>query len=88
VGKLPGDAVTHGALFAAAPTPRVVVGDPACQHCSVRGEVLAGHLQPEFIEAAERGQIRASKGSVRHVEVFQIRCVGTLIFGRPRPLSR
>ncbi|TXH16784.1 MAG: hypothetical protein E6R06_30425, partial [Mycobacterium sp.] len=27
-------------------------------------------------------------GSVRHVEVFRMRSVGTLIFERPRPLSR
>ena len=49
---------------------------------------LPGHLQPELIEAAERGQIRASEGSVRHVEVFQLGSVRTPIIGRPRPLPR
>ena len=51
-------------------------------------QALPGHLQPELIEAAERGQIRASEGSVRHVEVFQLGSVRTPIIGRPRPLPR
>src|SRR6185295_16783812 len=46
------------------------------------------HLQPELIEVAERRQIRASEGSVRHVEVFQLGGVRTPIIGRPRPLPR
>jgi hypothetical protein len=49
---------------------------------------LPGYLQSELIEAAERGQIRASEGSVRHVEVFQLGGVRTPIIGRPRPLPR
>jgi len=32
---------------------------------------LAGHDQAELIQAAERGQVRAAKGSLRHVEAFQ-----------------
>jgi hypothetical protein len=46
--------------------------DPAGEHGTVRLEALPGDHQPEFVEAAERGQVRASEGSVRHVEVFQI----------------
>lgn len=53
---------------------------------------MRGHLQPEFIKAAERRQVSAGEarpsGNVRHVEVFQMRRVGTFIFERPRPLSR
>ncbi|WP_186246080.1 hypothetical protein [Mycobacterium simulans] len=49
---------------------------------------LPTHLQPELIEAAERGQIRAREGSIRHVEVFQLGVVRTPIIARPRPLPR
>src|SRR5690606_34603215 len=48
---------------------------------------LAHDLQPEVIQPSERGQVRASEGSVRHVEVFPVGGVGTPIIGRPRPLS-
>ena len=44
--------------------------------------------EAELVQAGEGGQVRARKGSVRHVEVFQMRCVGTLILGRPRHLPR
>jgi len=88
VRKLAGDAVTRGALLAAAATPRTVVGDLAGQHRPVGSQALSGHLQPELIEAAERGRIRAPEGSVGHVEVFQLGGVRTPIIGRPRPLSR
>jgi len=47
---------------------------------------LARHLQPQVIQARERAQIRAIKGSIGHVEVFRMDGVGTLIIGRPRPL--
>lgn len=49
---------------------------------------MTDHFQPELIKAAERGQIRTNEDSVRHVEVFQMRRVGTFILGRPRPLPR
>jgi len=38
----------------------------------MRLQALPGHLEPELVEAAERGQVRADEGSVRHVEVFQM----------------
>ena len=47
---------------------------------------LAGHFQAQVIQARERAQIRATKGSMRHVEVFQMDGVGISIIGRPRPL--
>src|SRR5690606_39753398 len=49
---------------------------------------LPGHHQPEPVQARERRQIRGREGSVKHVEVFQTRRVGTLILGRPRPSPR
>ena len=44
--------------------------------------------QAELIQAAERGQVSAAEGSVRHVEVLQMGGVGTSILGRPRHLPR
>jgi len=92
MGRRAGDAVTRTALFAAATAPPILLGDPARQHGSVRVATLAGHLQAEFVEAAESGQASAGQarltGSVRHVEVFWMRRVGTFIFERPRLLSR
>ena len=49
--------------------------------------MLADDLEAELIEAGERGQVRASEGSVGHVEVFRMGSVRTSIFGRPRPPS-
>ena len=64
-----------------------VVGDPAGQHRPIRLQSLAHGLQTEVIQPSERGQVRASEGSVRHVEVFRMGGVRTSIIGRPRPLS-
>jgi hypothetical protein len=52
-----------------------------------RLEALTDDLQAEVVNPAERGQVRASEGSVRHVEVFRMGSVRTPILGRPRPLS-
>ncbi|WP_207085708.1 hypothetical protein [Nocardioides sp. S5] len=49
-------------------------------------KALAGDLKAELIEPAKLGQIRASEGSVRQVEVFQMASVRTSIIGRPRRL--
>ena len=88
MGQPSGHGVARAAFLAAPPTPSILVDDPTRQECPVRLNALPGHLQPELIEAAERGQIRASEGSVRHVEVFQLGSVRTPIIGRPRPLPR
>ena len=47
---------------------------------------LARHFQAQVIQARERAQVRVIKGSIGHVEVFQMDGVGTPIIGRPRPL--
>ena len=47
---------------------------------------LAGHFQAQVIQARERAQVRAIKGSIRHVEVFRMDGVGISIIERPRPL--
>ena len=47
---------------------------------------MARHLQPQAIQARERAQVRAIKGSIGHVEVFQMDGVGISIIERPRPL--
>jgi len=45
----------------------------------------ASCLQAELV-LAERNQVRAREGRVRHVAVFQLGGVRTSIIGRPRPL--
>ena len=47
---------------------------------------LARHFQAQVIQARERVQVRAIKGSIGHVEVFQMDGVGISIIERPRPL--
>jgi len=87
MGKTPDHGVTRDALAAAAPTPLIGLEDAAGQHSAVGFESLPDDVEAELLEAAERGQVRAREGSVRHVEVFQMDGVGTSIFGRPRRLS-
>ena len=79
---VPGSSCTPGA---SAPALGAVIGlqDPARQDRAIRLQTLADHDQAELIQAAERGQVRAAEGSVRHVEVFQMGGVGTSILGRP-----
>ena len=43
---------------------------PTGQHRPIRLQALTHHLQAELVEAAERAEIRAHEGSVKHVEVF------------------
>lgn len=87
----PGHGVTRRSLAAAAAAPLVGLEDPTRKDRAIGLEALASHFEPELVETAEGGQISAAEaghgGSVSHVEVFQMRRVGTLIFGRPRPLS-
>ena len=47
---------------------------------------LARHFQAQVIQARERAQVGAIKGSIGHVEVFQVDGVGISIIERPRPL--
>lgn len=51
----------------------------------------AQHFEKESLRTSssqlERGHIRASEGSVRHVEVSRMEGVGTSSLGSPRPLS-
>ena len=47
---------------------------------------LARHFQAQAIQACESAQVRAIKGSIGHVEVFQMDGVAISIIGRPRPL--
>ena len=78
--------VTRNALASAASTPLVLTSNTASQHCMVWPNALARHFQAQVIQACERAQVRAIKGSIGHVEVFQMDGVGISIVGRPRPL--
>jgi hypothetical protein len=51
-------------LEAAPSAPLVGLDDPASQHSTVGFEALAGDDKAELVEPAERGQVRASEGSV------------------------
>ena len=64
--------VAHDALAATASTPLIRLHDPTGQNGPPGFESLSDHHQAEFVHAAERGQVRASEGSVSHVEVFQM----------------
>ena len=81
-----GHAVARRAFAAAAPAPLVRARRPGRRAPPVRFETLPDDLEAELVEAAERGQVRAREGSVRHVEVFRMGGVRTSILGRPRPL--
>jgi hypothetical protein len=63
------------------PTTGVVGDDPARQHRPIRLDPLPDGHEAERVETSERGQVRASEGSVKQVEVSWIRRVGTLIPG-------
>ena len=95
MGQPPDHAVARGALAATAPAPPLIAArgfdDPARQHRPARFQALTGHLQPELVQTAERRQIGTAAaridnntGRVRHVEVFRVGGVGTLIRGGPR----
>ena len=87
VRQRPGDGVARHALTPAPSAPAVVLHDAAGQHRPIRLQSLADDFQAEVIETSERGQVRASEGSVRHVGVFRMGGVRTSIIGRPRPRS-
>jgi hypothetical protein len=62
--------------------PAVRFDDPAREDCTIRGQALPSDFEAELVEPAERGQVRAGEGSVRHVEVLQMGSVRTPILGR------
>ena len=78
--------VARRALAAAAPAPLIRLDHTAGQDCPIRLKALPNNREAELIQPAERGQVEAGEGSVRHVEVFQLGGVRTPIIGRPRPL--
>jgi len=83
--QAPDHRVTQGALTSAASTPPVLTNDAARQHCMVWPHALAGHFQAQAIQARERAQVRAIKGSIGHVEGFRMDGVTISIIERPRP---
>ena len=84
--QAPDHRVTRNTLAPAAATPPILTSNAACQHCVVWLNALTRHLQPQVIQARERAQVGAIKGSIGHVEVFQMDGVGISIIERPRPL--
>ena len=86
VRQAPDHRVTRNRLAPAVSAPSILTSNTACQHCIVGLNALAGHFQAQVIQARERAQVRAIKGSIGCVEVFQMDCVGISIIERPRPL--
>lgn len=86
--KPPDHRVPRNPSAAAATAPLVELDDAASDHRAVGLEPLPNGFETELIQSAERGQVRASEGSVVHVEVFRMGSVRTSILGRPRLLSR
>ena len=84
--QAPDHRVTSHALAPAAATPPILTNNTARQHCTVCLNALARHFQAQVIQARERAQVRAIKGSTGHVEVLRMDGVGTRIIERPRPL--
>lgn len=87
VRQIPDHDAPWGAMGSAAVAPVIRFDHPAGQHGPAWFQALAGGHEAEFVQPAELGQVTVVEGSVRHVEVFQMACVGTSICGRPRPLS-
>jgi hypothetical protein len=87
VGQPPDHGVARCPFAAAAAAPVVGFDHPAGEHRSIGFDALPDGVQAELVESAERGQVRASEGSVVHVEVFRMDGVRTSILGRPRRLS-
>ena len=69
-------------------TPVVRINHPTHQAYLTGFDPLHHNLQPQLIQACERGQIRANKGTVQHVEVSPQGYMRTPIIGRPRPQDR
>ena len=84
--QAPDHRVTSHALAPAASTPPILTNNAARQHCTVWPNALARHFQTQLIQARERAQVRTIKGSIGHVEVFQMDGVAISIIERPRPL--
>jgi hypothetical protein len=83
---VPHDGVARRAFTATAAAPLVRFDDPAREDSTVGFQTLPDGFEAELVEPAERGQVKASGGSVKHVEVSRMGSVRTSILGRPRPL--
>lgn len=82
----PDHRVARHAFTATTPAPAVRLDNPARQHRTSGLEPLSHDFEAELVHASECGQVRASEGNVRHVEVFPMGSMRTPIIGRPRPL--
>jgi len=69
--ELAGNGVPQHALGTALAAPRVRIDDTALDDRPIKIESLPDSFEPELVEAAERGQVGRSEGSVEHVEVFR-----------------
>ena len=85
-GKAPDHHVAYDALAPALSAPPVLTRHLAGQDGSIISYTLPCNFQSEVIQAREGAQVRAIKGSIGYVEVFQLDGTGISIIGKPRPL--
>lgn len=85
VSRAPDHRVAQRTFAPAASTPPVITCNSAGQHGPICLHALVCHLQSKAVQSHERTQVRAVKGNIRHVEVFQMDGVGISIIERPRP---
>ncbi len=71
MGEPADDGVSWNTLSTAGPAPPIWFNDTAFDHRLLQGQVLTGGFEAEFVEAAERSQVRARESKVGHVEVFR-----------------
>ena len=85
VSQAPDHRVAYDALAPTLSAPPILTHYLAGQDGPIASDTLTHHFQAQVIQARERAQIRAIKGSIGHVEAFQMDGVGTPIIERPRP---
>ena len=86
VSQAPDHRVAYDAFAPTLSAPPVLTHYLAGQDGPIASYTLARHFQAQVIQVRERAQVRAIKGSIGHVEVFQMDGVGISIIERPRPL--
>ena len=86
VSQAPDHRVAYDAFAPTLSAAPVLTHYLAGQDGPIASYTLTHHFQSQAIQAREGAQVREIKGSIGHVEVFQMDGVGTPIIGRPRPL--
>lgn len=65
-----GDRVPRRPLAPTPPAARIRLHDTTGQHGPAELDALSNHDEAELVRARERGQVRGSEGSVRHLDAY------------------